>query len=201
MSGGGKLNWALLVIVVVVLALNWTLEPDLKQRNFEVLPGMVQAVSYESFTASAVLPGGVTQQVPPAGSIARGYMPMHFEPTPESARLAGETLSNPYSPTDSEALARGEEMFNIYCSICHGAGGLGDGTVAQRGFPTPASLLAPNARSIADGQILHIISVGQANMPGHASQIGREDRWKIVLWVRQLQETSDTEVEEVDYGP
>ena len=197
MSGWAKLNGVLLVVVVGVLALNWGLEVDPTQRNFDVLPGMVTPVAYESFTANPVLAGGMTMQTPPPGTISRQHLPLHFEATPEEAHRAGLELQNPFTGDDAEASARGEFVFNTYCMLCHGASGEGDGPVASRGFPTPASLLAPNARAIADGRIFHVVTYGQGNMPGHASQIAPDDRWKVTLWVRHLQEEAGPVIEEV----
>lgn len=196
MSGWAKLNWILLILVAGVLALNWGLESDPTQRNFEVLPGMVTAVSYESFTANQVLAGSMTQQTPPFGTIARQHLPLHFEATPEDALRAGLELDNPYLVEDTEAVARGEFVFKTYCETCHGPTGVGDGPVASRGFPTPASLLAANARAMADGRIFHVVTYGQGNMPGHASQIEPKDRWKVALWVRHLQQEAGPLVEE-----
>jgi len=194
MTGSAKLNWVLLLAVIGIFALNWSLQPDPTQTNFEFLPGMVFAVPYESFTANPVLAGGVTMQVPPAGTIPRGQLPLHYEATPEDAERAGRELENPFSYAAAadpvaadEMLARGELVFSVYCQLCHGVGGEGDGTVAKRGFPTPPSLLAPNARNLADGRLFHIATFGQGNMPGHASQIEPADRWRAVLWVRHLQ--------------
>lgn len=197
MSGSAKLNWALLVVVAGVLALNWGLEPDPTERNFEVLPGMVAPVAYESFTANPVLAGGMTLQIPPTGTIPRGYLPRHYEATPEDAERAGLELENPFMGDDSAAVARGEFVFDTYCVTCHGASGVGDGPVAVRGFPTPASLVAANARNMADGRIFHVVTYGQGNMPGHATQIEPEDRWKVAIWVRHLQEEAGPLVEEV----
>ena len=197
MSGWAKLNWALLVVVIGVLALNWGLQSDPTQRNFDVLPGMVTPVAYESFTANPVLAGGMTMQIPPAGTIPRQGVPLHFEATPEDAQRAGLELENPFTGDDAGAVARGEFVFNTYCKTCHGASGVGDGPVASRGFPTPASLLAPNARNIADGKIFHVVTYGQGNMPGHASQIEPEDRWKVTLWVRHMQQEAGPVVEEL----
>lgn len=196
MSGWAKLNWVLLILVVGVLALGWSLDTDPTVRNFEVLPGMVTPVAYESFSANSVLAGGLTQQTPPAGTIPRRHLPLHFGKTPEEARRAGRELENPYGFADAQALARGEFVFNTYCNLCHGAGGEGDGPVASRGFPTPASLLAANARDMADGTIFHIVTYGQGNMPGHASQITTEDRWKVAIWVRHLQREAGPVIEE-----
>lgn len=196
MSGSAKLNWVLLLAVIGVFALTWSLEPDPTKRNFEVLPGMVSAVPYESFTANPVLAGGATMQLPPTGAIARGYAPLHFEETPEEAERAGRELENPFSPDDVLALGQGERVFEIYCRLCHGSGGEGDGTVAMRGFPTPPSLLAPKARELPDGKIFHIATFGQGNMPSHAAQIEPEDRWKVVMWIRQLQQSAPPVTEE-----
>lgn len=201
MSGSAKLNWVLLLAVIGVFALSWYLEPDPTQRNFMFLPGMVSAVPYESFTANPVLAGGATMQLPPAGAIARGYAPIHFEATPEEAERAGRELENPFSADDLLALEQGERVFETYCQLCHGSGGEGDGTVAMRGFPTPPSLLAPKARELPDGRIFHIATFGQGNMPSHAAQIEPEERWKAVLWVRQLQAAAPPVIEEqIDEG-
>lgn len=188
MSGWAKLNWVLLILFVAVFALDWVLERDPTRRNFEVLPGMVTPVAYESFSANPVLDAGMTLQTPPEGTIPRGDLPLPYEATPEDAKRAGRELENPFSADDSQAVARGEFVFNTYCLLCHGAKGEGDGPVASRGFPTPASLLAANARDMADGTIFHIVTYGQGNMPGHASQLEPEDRWKVALWVRRLQQ-------------
>ena len=200
MSGWAKLNWALLVVVIGVLALNWGLEFDPTQRNIDVLPGMVTSVAYQSFSANPVLPGGMTMQTPPAGTIPRKRLPLHYQSTPEDAERSGMELENPFAEDDGGAVDRGEFVFSTYCEACHGAGGEGDGPVALRGFPTPASLLAPNARNLADGRIFHIITYGQGNMPSHASQIEPEDRWKATLWIRHLQQEAGPAVEAVVEG-
>jgi mono/diheme cytochrome c family protein len=38
-----------------------------------------------------------------------------------------------------------------------------------------------------DGQIFHILTYGQNNMPSYAGQISRDDRWKVIAYVRSLQ--------------
>ena len=81
----------------------------------------------------------------------------------------------------------GEFVFENYCATCHGAGGLGNGPVAQRGFPPPPSLLADKTRKMKDGHLFHVLTYGQNNMPSYASQISREDRWNVIGYVRSLQ--------------
>jgi mono/diheme cytochrome c family protein len=132
--------------------------------------------------------------MPVLGTIARGRMPMHLQPGPEGAALAAIELHNPFLGDAASAMGaptpdpeRGAELFRIYCLLCHGPTGEGEGPVAQRGFPTPPSLLAANALQMSDGQLFHVASVGQGNMPAHSSQIDPLERWRIVQHIRRLQ--------------
>jgi len=59
--------------------------------------------------------------------------------------------------------------------------------VTKRGVPPPPSLLDPQAREYADGHIYRHITHGIGNMPSHESQIEREDRWRVILYLRSLQ--------------
>jgi mono/diheme cytochrome c family protein len=185
------LNGMLMVVLALLVALHWGLRRDPRVRGLELFPNMAHAVSAEAFSANGVLPGGMTLQSPAEGTIARGWPPLHLAATPEDALRAGETLENPFSSDDPSAVAQGQVVFSRYCVLCHGPTGAGDGPVAQRGFPAPPSLLAPNARQMRDGQIFHIVTFGQGNMPGHAAQLDRADRWRAVLRIRALQREAE----------
>jgi mono/diheme cytochrome c family protein len=122
---------------------------------------------------------------PPAGTVPRGYAPLHFTAGPAEAARAGRELTNPI--LDGPLVRqRGEIAFQRWCSPCHGHEGLGDGLVAKR-FPRPPSLTADHARALPDGQIFHVMSFGQGVMPAYGQQIVQDDRWKILRFVRQLQ--------------
>lgn len=83
-------------------------------------------------------------------------------------------------------LARGEERFNIYCSVCHDKAGTGHGMVVQRGYPIPVDLSSERVRTMRDGEIFQTISNGVRNMPAYRAQIPPDDRWAIVTWVRVI---------------
>lgn len=184
------LNFTLLMTFLASLAVNWTARPQASRTNLEFLPEMVRTPRYNAYSENENFPDGKTLQDPVPGTISRGFPPLDFLATPEEATRAGETLKNPIVNGDVRDMARGGAVFSSYCQPCHGPGGLGDGLVVQRGFPAPPSLLAENARKIRDGQIFHIVTFGQKNMPGHASLIGREDRWKVIAYIRSLQAQS-----------
>jgi len=180
-------NSVLLLLVAGSLSLNWVLRGDPDQRNFEVLPDMAKSVPYDAFSANPNFADGMTLRAPVPGTVIRGFMPLHYDATPEDAQRAGRELANPFASSDTKAIARGAAVYLTYCDICHGPAGKGDGTVAQRGFPAPPSLLTPKAQALADGQIFHLVTYGQKNMPPYAAQVSRDDRWKVVLHVRSLQ--------------
>jgi len=121
------------------------------------------------------------------GTIPRGELPLPYAPTPEDAVRAGAELTNVFAATDNAAMDRGYAVFTNFCAPCHGASGQGNGPVAMRGVPPPPSLLAEHAVQMKDGRLFHVLSFGQGNMASYSSQISREDRWKIILYVRDLQ--------------
>ena len=86
-------------------------------------------------------------------------------------------------------LDRGQERFNIYCSVCHGMTGHGDGIVARRGFnrPSPASYHQDRLRQAPVGHFFDVMTNGWGAMPSYASQVSVEDRWRIAAYVRALQ--------------
>ena len=180
------LNTSLFAATLLLLGLNWALQPDAGGRNFEFLPDMAASVPYDTYAANPNFADGMTLRPPVEGTIIRGQMPLHYRASKEDAERAGRELTTP-AVADARTLARGAFVYATYCETCHGPAGLGDGFVAKRGFPAPPSLLAPRATNMADGQIFHIVTYGQANMPSYASQISRDDRWRTVEYVRKLQ--------------
>lgn len=181
------LNSFLLLAFAASLVLDWGLRPDPARPNIEFFPNMAHSARYGAFSPNPNFPDGKTLQRPEPGTIPRGYLPLHYAATPLDARRAGEELQNPFSPTDTRSSQRGAFVFANFCMECHGAGGVGNGPVALKGFPAPASLVAERAMQMKDGQIFHILTYGQGNMPSYASQLSRDDRWRAVLYVRSLQ--------------
>ena len=184
----GVLNAILLLALLATFALNLAVRPDLARPNYEYFPNMAHSPRYNAFAPNPNFPDGKTLQAPPAGSIPRGFLPIHYAATPQDALLAGDELQQPLPADDAAAMERGAAVFKNFCQECHGPSGKGDGPVAQRGFPPPPPLTADHAVKLKDGQIFHILSYGQGNMPSYASQLSRNDRWRVVLYVRSLQQ-------------
>ena len=87
-----------------------------------------------------------------------------------------------------EVLARGRERYNIYCIVCHGASGNGDGMVARRGFkPAPASFHTDRLRKVPAGYFFDVMTNGFGAMADYRAQVEAEDRWAIAAYIRALQ--------------
>lgn len=126
------------------------------------------------------------------GTIPRGFMPYQFAGKPE---LAEKHLVNPV-PMTKENMDRGREVFNTNCSVCHGYFGDGDartkkwsaeGKTKEESWFAPPSLHGKRILEAKDGLVYHIITQGQNSMPSYEKQIIREDRWKVVHYIRALQ--------------
>ena len=185
--GRVALNGFLLAAVVVSVAASWVMSSDPGKPNFEFLPQMAHSPRYNAFAPNPNFGDHGTLQRPEPGTIPRGYVPLHYAATQQDALRAGEELKSPIQPNNLQARQRGEFVFANYCAVCHGAGGAGNGPVPQRGYPAPPSLLAPHALKMKDGQMFHLLAYGQNNMPSYASQLSREDRWSVILYVRAMQ--------------
>ncbi len=182
-----NLNLALLAGLILALALNWAIRVDHRRPNREFMPNMVESVAFNSFAENPYFADGMTLQPPPFGTQRRGETRIDYPADSAGAFLAGKELSNPYTMDSTIAMSKGDYVYRDFCQPCHGPTGIGDGPVALRGFPPPPSLIAPNSIGLPDGRLVHIITYGQGNMPGYATQIPLNDRWKAVLHIRSLQ--------------
>jgi mono/diheme cytochrome c family protein len=92
-------------------------------------------------------------------------------------------------PITEEVVNRGQERYQIFCSICHGMSGYGDGMIVRRGFRKPSSYYEDNLRKAPVGHYYDVITNGWGSMPNYAAQIPVQDRWAIVAYIRALQLT------------
>jgi mono/diheme cytochrome c family protein len=101
-------------------------------------------------------------------------------------------------PVTQQVLERGQERYQIYCALCHGATGTGDGMIVRRGFRRPPSYHTEQLRQAPVGHFFDVITNGWGAMPDYASQIPVQDRWAIIAYVRALQLSQQVNANEVD---
>lgn len=90
-------------------------------------------------------------------------------------------------PVTKELLDRGESRYKIYCMVCHGPVGKGDGMVVRRGYPQPPTYHDDRLRNAPVGHFFDVITNGWGKMNNYAAQIPVADRWAIVAYIRALQ--------------
>lgn len=115
-------------------------------------------------------------------------VPAAGKPLPMRTKADSYNIPNPVFPTD-QSLARGKYIYDIYCVICHGAMGRGDGGLGKK-YMTPADLTSDYVQKLPDGSIFFTITRGgigkDDNMPGHGEAISPEDRWHIVNYIKHV---------------
>jgi mono/diheme cytochrome c family protein len=124
-----------------------------------------------------VVPGQMTLAQPP-GTVPREGAELVV------AREVYATRKNPV-PADAQSLARGQKLFGIYCTPCHGPAGKGDGPVTPRFIPAP-DLTSPPVQAKPDGHFSYYIGYGGAIMPAYGEALSVTDRWDIVNHIRTL---------------
>jgi len=102
---------------------------------------------------------------------------------------APEPSSIPF-PVDRSLIERGRERYNIYCAVCHGRLGDGNGMIVQRGFIQPPSFhnnRLSDPKQTADSHFYNVISNGRGAMFSYAERVAPQDRWAIAAYIRALQ--------------
>lgn len=171
--------------IIILYILQVSCEYDRNKRGYEYFPDMVYSEAYETYAPNNIFPDGKTAQPPVPGTIPRNMLPFQYPKTSEGLRLAGLELKNPFQP-DNENLARGRVEYNTFCANCHGFDGVGDGNLYSSGkYPSePPSIITKEMLGKPDGEYYHIITVGSGIMGPFGSLIRPQDRWKIILYIK-----------------
>ncbi|MDA9803556.1 cytochrome c [Flavobacteriaceae bacterium] len=173
------------IVVTILIMLSVTSCFDKKKPNYRYMPNMYTSVAVETYSEYEILPNGQAALTPVKGTISRGWMPYEYENTQEGKALATKELKIPLA-VNEENLAKGKGLFNIYCAICHGNKGDGQGTLVKRekflGIPS----LADKGRNITEGDIYHVMMYGLNSMGSYASQTNEKERWQITMHALDL---------------
>ena len=161
---------------------------DKRTRNYEYMPNMYESIGYETYEEVDFLPGASEAMSPVENTISRGWLPYEFANDIEGKELA-RANGSPLDSLNSEAnLAVGKELYDIYCAICHGAKGDGQGTLVKREKILGVPSYADAARNITVGTSYHAIYYGLNSMGSYAGQINFEERWQVAEYVMKLKQ-------------
>ena len=158
---------------------------DNLKPNYQYMPNMYEPVSYNTYSESSAFKNGKEGQLPVEGTINRGYEVYDYPNTPEAlVAVKAADLKSPIDTLSSEDMDKAKGLFEIYCAICHGNSGNGQGKLVTQG----KFLGIPNYkdRVINQGSIFHVQTYGLNAMGSYANQLNPHERWLVAAYVMKL---------------
>jgi len=159
-----------------------------EKPNYQYMPNMYQPIGYETYGEYEVFPGKQEALLPVEGTIARGWQPFEYANTTTDLNLAKTELKNPVPVTEA-GLSEGKKLYDIYCALCHGATGDGQGILVKREKMLGIPSYADAGRVITEGGVYFVQMYGLNSMGSHASQTNELERWHITQYVMNLKAT------------
>lgn len=168
-----------------------------RSTGIEYARNMYDPIAYNPDQANKNFKNGQTAQTPPANTVPVGYTDYDkYENTMQGAEKAGLEMTNPV-PVNPQHLMEGKKLYVTFCAPCHGEKGDGRGHLVElekiAGVPSyfgdAASSRGGLVKDIPAGKIYHTIKYGLNTMGSYASQLTPEERWKVTMYVQQLQKT------------
>lgn len=157
------------------------------RTNIELIQDMMDGPQMKTQEGSP--DGKLGMHIPPKGAVSREFKPYPFK---KSDIASADTLKNPMRTMNAQDIkelsAIGKEKYEIYCGVCHGNTGKGDGSIAKKMLKMPPNLTSDIYKAYSQGRIFNVVTNGWGLMGGYGSQVPEEnERWAIVSYVRQLQ--------------
>ena len=128
-------------------------------------------------------------EIQPAHRQMENPLPVPARSIPIEGPIAIPGMGAPENPleADEASIARGAELFEIHCRMCHGATAEGNGPIAPFLANKPANLTSPIVQSKSDGSIFLTITNGvEGKMPPLNENLLVPDRWDLVNFIRTL---------------
>ena len=182
-------------ICMMVAGLITSCTKDPNSPGYEFMPDMYRSSSVEAYV-DYNNPDAVSAKLPPAHTIpfssdaktAWNNFPYPFTQDFEGYEKS-VVLTNPI-PYSQEALDQGMDLYMKFCSHCHGETGDGKGQIVLNGAMEGIPDYKGSIKTLPDGKIFHSISYGKGVMGAHASQLSKEERWKLVHAVIKFMDDS-----------
>jgi len=166
-----------------------------KLFGFFILVGIIILVAYQAlmyydnnfrYGRMRETPG-VKPHETPLLVLEPGIVPIHGGDATYRLTSAADLVSslNRQAPA---TIARGKNLYGVYCAQCHGINFDGNGTVGQSFQPLPANLRSPAVQAKTEGELFKSISFGipGGRQPALDTTITPLDRWFIIAFVQSL---------------
>ena len=186
------LKIALMLAPVVMVLTSCSNDPS--KPGYEFMPNMYRSPSLETYAMNNVFADSMNARQPVLGTIPRGFVPFEYGNSTEDYLRAGVELNNPFE-SNEENIAKGKELYGMFCAHCHGEKGDGAGSITHPVYgaiPAYSDDLmirrtGKTMKELKAGNIYHAIYYGLNAMGPHNSQVNNEERWLITTYVQELQ--------------
>ncbi|RZK43497.1 MAG: cytochrome c [Pedobacter sp.] len=168
---------------------------DKRSTGLEYARNMYDPIAYNQDQPNKNFANGQTSQTPPSNTNPVGFVRFEYANTAEGLAAAEAKLVNPL-PLTEQNLLEGKHYYEVFCGLCHGDKGDGQGpiTLLEKGITAPAfhgegkeSSRGGLMSELSTGRVYHTIMYGYNAMGSYASQLTPTERWKVVMYVEQLQ--------------
>ena len=187
--------------------------------GYEYMPDMYRSPAVEAYVdyglvgdqENTKLKNAISARTPVEGTIpytenrmmAAINMPFNYGEGEDERIRAGMEVRIPNfyisDPDVAESNSNeGKKLYEVFCLHCHGEKGAGDGKVVAA---SGELIVPPSYESLKDrtiGSLFHTITHGKNAMGPHGSQLDKDERWKVALYVRTLQNGGELLLSEIN---
>jgi len=169
---------------------------------------------YHPYHQTSMFADGTTARPIPVGTIARGHLQLEKDLYTgkrfDVALQQNVDIDYIPIPITHDDLVRGQQKFDIYCAVCHGAVGDGAGMIVTRGMIRPPSLVRVdrqmtdreiNVQRAPVGHYFDVITNGYGAMYSYNDRVAVDDRWRIAAYIKALQVSQDRDMTQVTFRP
>lgn len=177
-----------IVCVVTGMMTYWAI------KLFPVLRPMVHMLNQPRLNPQSPDPyfeNGSGMRMPVADTVARGALPY----TIRNQDAAGDLVNT--LPRSESVLKQGRQAFANNCAVCHGVLGDGRTSLTAAYGAKPANLVSQSISGLPDGKIYHVITAGKNAMASYAADLGEDERWATVHYIRALQRAMNARDEDI----
>ena len=187
--------FAFVLAVVAVVSILGFRGGSFTKPPLEMFPDMDDQSKYKPQSTSTFFADGRTDRLPIPGTVARGLLKddefLHFG-------KQGEEWARGFPmPVTEDLVKRGKERYGIYCAVCHGGVGDGNGVTKPRGMNILATYHDDRIRDMAEGEIFNTLTNGIRLMGPYRDKLSVEDRWAVIAYLRVLQRSQNASVDDV----
>lgn len=201
----GLRNMGMAAVAIVALS---SCVRDANSPGYEYTPDMYRSPAVEAYvdygevrdTLDMDKMNTISARKPVPGTVpttdnALNDMPYTIPNTVDGYEMAGQVLRSPIAFSE-DVINEGKAIYTNFCVQCHGAEGLGNGPVVEKGgHPAPQAYNGP-LKDLPQGKMFHTLTYGKGAMGSHASQLTKIERWKVIAYVMELQKVGNEDAGE-----